>query len=157
LNGLKVMMALLNNWDLKNINNVVFQKGDERIFAVSDLGATFGTPARSFPESKAKDNLEQYKGSDFIRHKSEDGIDFAAPGRPGFVYVVAPKEYKMRVDMQSLGQNIPRADVLWIGKLLTSLSPKQIRDAFRAGGYSDAEVEQFAKTVEKRIGELTDL
>jgi hypothetical protein len=38
-----------------------------------------------------------------------------------------------------------------------ALSPKQIRDAFRAAGYSDSEVEQFAQVVEKRIALLTDM
>ena len=59
--------------------------------------------------------------------------------------------------MQSLGRNIPREDVLWIGQLLSRLSSKQIRDAFRAAGYSDAEVEQLGQVIEKRIGQLTDL
>jgi hypothetical protein len=73
------------------------------------------------------------------------------------VYIVDPKEYAMRIHMESLGHNIPKDDVWWIGQLLGSLSPQQIRDAFRASGYSDAEVEQLAKTVEVRIAKLTDL
>src|SRR6266852_4214752 len=53
-NGLRVMMALINNWDLKDVNNAVYQHGKERIFLVSDLGASFATPGRSFPRDKAK-------------------------------------------------------------------------------------------------------
>src|SRR4051794_7843128 len=44
--GLKVMMALINNWDLKDSNNVLVQvhtnRGDELRYVISDLGATFG-------------------------------------------------------------------------------------------------------------------
>src|SRR3989449_8139275 len=47
LQGLKVMMVLLNNWDLKTANNRVLlvrdETGvDELRYIVSDLGATFG-------------------------------------------------------------------------------------------------------------------
>src|SRR5437588_605623 len=47
LQGLKVLMALLNNWDLKDTNNVVIfapgrgRRGELR-YVISDLGATFG-------------------------------------------------------------------------------------------------------------------
>ncbi|HJZ99422.1 MAG TPA: hypothetical protein VKE70_23085, partial [Candidatus Solibacter sp.] len=157
LNGLKVIMALLNNWDLKNINNQVIEKDGERIFKVKDMGASFGTPGRSFPQSRAKDNLEEYKKSQFIRRTTDDTVDFTTPARPQFVYLVNPKEYTQRVKMESLGHDIPREDVWWMGQLLACLSPKQIRDAFRAAGYSDADVEEFAAVIEKRIAMLTDL
>jgi len=157
LNGLKVVMALINNWDLKDINNVVYQNGDERIFMVSDMGATFGSPGRSFPRDRAKDNVDEYTKSQFICGMTDDTVDFTAPARPRFVYFVDPKEYLMRVHLESLGRNVPRQDVWWIGQLLGCLSPKQIRDAFRAAGYNQDEVERFAQAMEKRIAQLTDL
>jgi hypothetical protein len=158
LNGLKVIMALINNWDLKNINNAVYEKKNgERYFEVSDLGASFGTPGRDYPASKAKDNLDEYKKSKLIKSETENTVDFTTPGRPRFVYIIDPNEYTMRIKMESLGHNIPKEDVWWIGQLMGALSPKQIRDAFRAAGYSDSEVEQFAQVLEKRIALLTDM
>ena len=44
LYGLRTLMAVLNNWDLKDKNNAIYQEGTERIYAVSDLGASFGCP-----------------------------------------------------------------------------------------------------------------
>jgi hypothetical protein len=44
-----------------------------------------------------------------------------------------------------------------MGQLLAKLSPQQIRDAFRAAGYSPEEIEEFAAVLEARIGELTKL
>jgi len=44
-----------------------------------------------------------------------------------------------------------------MGQLLARLSPEQIRDAFRAAGYTPEETEGFAKVVERRIGALTAL
>ena len=49
LNGLRVMMALINNWDLKDENNAGLPGKEFRgrrgplIYMVSDLGASFGT------------------------------------------------------------------------------------------------------------------
>ena len=42
LNGLKVMMALINNWDLKDENNGIYEEEGERIYMVSDLGPVLG-------------------------------------------------------------------------------------------------------------------
>src|SRR5512146_2964553 len=42
MNGLRVMMSLLNNWDLKQVNNSIYVVDGERRYAVSDVGATFG-------------------------------------------------------------------------------------------------------------------
>ena len=56
LNGLRVAMALLNNWDLKDINNAVFyDKGlDRDLFLASDIGATFGTNGLSWTRARSK-------------------------------------------------------------------------------------------------------
>src|SRR5581483_4000026 len=47
-NGLRVMMAVINNWDLKDENTAVLQAegpdGPFQLYEVSDLGASFGTP-----------------------------------------------------------------------------------------------------------------
>ena len=42
LNGLRVMMSLLNNWDLKEVNNSIYNVDGERRYLVNDAGATFG-------------------------------------------------------------------------------------------------------------------
>jgi hypothetical protein len=44
-----------------------------------------------------------------------------------------------------------------MGQMLAKLSPSQIRDAFKAADYSPEETEGFARVVERRIAELTDL
>src|SRR5215471_3030528 len=41
-NGLRVMMALINNWDLKDVNNAVYtdkHSGSSKLYEVSDIGA----------------------------------------------------------------------------------------------------------------------
>jgi hypothetical protein len=61
------------------------------------------------------------------------------------------------MDLRWIGKQVPRADARWMGDLLARLSPEQIRDAFRAAGYSPEETEGFAQVVERRIKELTAL
>jgi len=62
-----------------------------------------------------------------------------------------------RLDLRWIGRDIPRADAKWMGKLLSLLSPEQIRDAFRAAGYSMQEADEFAKVVQGRIAALSAL
>jgi hypothetical protein len=157
LNGLRVLMALINNWDLKDDNNAIYQVGLERIYVVSDLGASFGSAGRTWPPARGKDNLESYRKSKFIRRLTADSVDFAVPARPMWKFWVDPPEVIRRIHLEWIGRNVPRADAKWIGQLLARLSPQQIRDAFRAGGYSPEETEQFAKVLEGRISVLTDL
>ena len=50
-NGLRVMMALMNNWDLKQGNNAIYHlRGGEQRYVVNDLGDTFGKNARPTPQ-----------------------------------------------------------------------------------------------------------
>lgn len=157
LNGLRVLMALINNWDLKDANNAIYQDGLERIYMVSDLGASLGSAGRTWPPAKGKDNLESYRKSKFIRRLTADSVDFAVPARPTWKFWVDPPEVIRRIHLEWIGRNVPRADAKWMGQLLARLSPQQIRDAFLAGGYSPEETEQFAKVLQERISVLTDL
>jgi hypothetical protein len=44
-----------------------------------------------------------------------------------------------------------------MGQILAQLSPGQIRDAFRAAGYSSQEIEGFASVIQNRIAQLNKL
>jgi hypothetical protein len=161
-NGLRVMMALMNNWDLKDENNAVYEvKGDSSSpqlqYMVSDVGATFGTMGLSYPNSSSKGNLPAYASSKFINKVTADYVDFNVPARPSFVHAVDMKELCIRLRLEWIGKHIPRADARWIAQLLSELSRDQIRQAFQAAGFSPAEVDGFADVVEKRIGELQKL
>ena len=157
LNGLKVLMAVINNWDLKDVNNAVYKEDGRDVYYVSDLGASFGTPGRSWPPRKAKGDLDSYTRSKFIRRVTATTVDFEVPARPKFVYWVDPKGTWSRVHLGWIGRNIPLADARWMGHLLARLSANQIRDAFRAAGYSPEEANAFATVMERRIAALTNL
>jgi hypothetical protein len=162
-NGLRVMMAVLNNWDLKDINNAVYQdkRNNRQILLASDIGATFGTNSLSWTVSRSKGNADSYKSSGFLQRVTATDVDFATPKRPNTLLAetvgTGAKQYAMRSGMDWIGNNIPRKDARWIGLLLGQLSHSQLVDAFRAGNFPHAEIETYVKVVEARIAELKGL
>jgi hypothetical protein len=165
-NGLRVLMALMNNWDVKDVNNAVYKtkpgdsKGSgnaEQVYLVSDLGATFGSTGVKVPLDVAKGNLESYKASKFITNVTAEYVDFGAPSRPTLIDTVRPRMFIQRLGLRWIGRGIPRADAKWIGQVLGRLSREQIRDAFRAAGFAPQEVDGFATVVQDRIAQLKAL
>jgi hypothetical protein len=157
LNGLRVMMALINNWDLKDVNNAVYKLHNQRIYEVSDLGACFGTTGRGITRADSKGNLKAYLDSHFIHDVKAETVDFDTPGSPNLIHIVELPEYVKRMEMRSIGKKIPIADAKWIGHILSKLSDGQITSAFTAAGYSPEDTRAFATAVEQRIGELNHL
>ena len=143
--GLKIMMALINNWDMKDSNNKIIytEKNNELRYIISDLGATFGhasttplfwrfTRSRNSPPNYAKAKfLEKVKGN-------RVSIHFGGKNR-------------------GLLKNITVQDAEWIASLLSQLSDTQIRDAFRAANYSPQQIDLLASTVRERTDQLVNL
>jgi hypothetical protein len=156
LNGLRIMMAMINNWDLKEVNNAVYQeKGGSPRYVVADLGASFGETGNTITRSKS--NPEDYYKSEFIQKVTGDHVDFHMSSRPFFLTAVDVPNYNKRTHMQDVAKNIPIGDAIWLGKLLEPLTDDQIRDIFRAAGYNDKDVEGNAIVVKQRIRDLTRL
>ena len=163
LNGLRVMMALINSWDLKDENNAVYEdkKTGRQIFLVSDTGTAFGRTGLHFTNGPSKDNLRAYVRSKFITHKTATTVDFATP-TPSWSLLAETlgfgvKQFLRRQHMLWIGRKIPIQDAKWIGGLLGQLSHQQLIDAFRAGNYPPEQVEQFVAVIESRIHALNDL
>jgi hypothetical protein len=152
LNGLRVMMSLLNNWDLAQTNNSIEEVGGKRRYVVADVGATFENTGNSITRSKSEP--EDYADSIFIEKTSSDYIDFVLHSRPFFLSAINVPNYRDRTRMEEVTKHIPRADARWLGHRLSMLSTKQIRDGFRAGGYTHEEIEVFTQVMRKRIAQL---
>jgi hypothetical protein len=155
MNGLRVMMALINNWDLKPANNAIYSIKGQSYYAVSDLGASFGKTGGI--GSRTKSSLEDYTEAKFVDKAEADVVDLNIKSRPLFVLAVDPYHYFKLTSREKVGKDIPREDAKWLGELLGSLSVEQIRDCFRAAGYSPAEVDGFTKVVQGRIAVLNSL
>jgi hypothetical protein len=158
--GLRVMMALVNNWDLKDVNNGIFVDSDtpeKKIYGVTDVGASFGSSGESYTNKGSKGNLPAYRRSGFLSKVAPHHVDFNFPTHLPFLYVFNLPHFLSEFRNRSIGKHIPRDDAKWIGSLLAQLTPEQIRDALRAGGYSPEQTEGFAAIVEKRIAQLNAL
>jgi len=140
--GLKIMMVLINNWDMKDDNNAILAtKGatdSERRFIISDLGATFGKTGGIFSRSRNKPS--DYVKAEFVKGVRGNVIDFNYSGKN-----------------QKLFDNISVADAKWLASWLGRLSDPQIRDAFRAGNFTSDEVEMLAGAFRARVNALTQL
>ncbi|MFL6373058.1 MAG: hypothetical protein ACJ73D_00175 [Pyrinomonadaceae bacterium] len=140
--GLKIMMAFLNNWDMKEANNVILEKDGKDYYAISDLGATFG---KSGPVGlpifwrigRNRNQPESYADSEFLKGVQSGKIKFAYEGKN-----------------RSEDQDISVASGRWLADLLVQLTDKQIHDAFLAANYSDADISQLSVAVKARIRAL---
>lgn len=151
LQGLKVLMALMENWDLKDENNgilAVQRNGQTELhYIVSDLGTTFGkTGGQSGPISFIK----SIKGS---RNEPEDYVN------DKFIEAVEGNTVRLHYSGKNadMMRDITIADAKWIGGLLSRLSDRQIQDAFRAANYTPEQVRMLSGAVRNRINELVRL
>jgi hypothetical protein len=143
LSGLAVLMALLNNWDLKNDNNkILLVKNDdgtsESRYIISDLGATFGKTGG--PISHSRNEPEKYVKTKFVEQVKGNRVEFAFSGKQGEL-----------LDQVSVEQ------AKWIGGLLAQLSDEQLQDAFRAGNFKPEEIQLLTQAVRARIQQLVNL
>jgi hypothetical protein len=156
LNGLRVMMCLMDNWDLKDDNNAIFEVRGERRFLVSDLGASFGKTGNYFTRSKGVP--ADYSRAKFVARLDSDGVDLVMHSRPPFFFALfEPKDFRQRVRIEHISKDIPVADARWIGHLLAELSPQQLHDCFTAAGYSPEDADAYARAIQQRITELNQL
>ena len=159
-NALRVLMALMNNWDLTDDNNAIYTEdgsSDKAIYMVSDVGSTFGSGRLTWPMGKSRGSLREYMRSKFITKITPDYVNLFVPDRDSFVFLATPREYMQKLRLRWIGRRIPRADAKWLGDQLGRLSRDQIRDAFRAAQYSPEEIEGFASVIELRIAALEEL
>lgn len=165
LSGLKVLMILLNNFDARAANNRVIyvdgQRGTEARYYVTDLGATLGR-AGGLGGTRTKNDLADFLSTKFVRGvDARDGVvEFDYDTRPrgfGHLSVLQPFYYRNEVAKEKAMRGIPVAHARWIGSLLSQLSDEQLRDAFRAAGYSETVRESYVTALRQRINELTEL
>jgi hypothetical protein len=145
--GLKVLMALINNWDIKDANNKILYVrsagGDELRYIISDLGATFGQSG-SIPVawrfSRSRNEPAKFADAEFVDVVVDNNVFFHYGSRSG-----------------SLFGDITVQDAMWTGSLLSQLSTRQLQDAFRAANYTPSEVSLLTGEIRERTNELLRL
>jgi hypothetical protein len=142
--GLKIMMLLINNWDMKDSNNQILATRDETTgedglrYIISDLGGSFGKTGGAI--SRTRNKPSDYEKANFIEKVKGETIAFHYAGKN-----------------KKLFDNISVADSRWLSGLLGHLSDEQIKDAFRAANYSSADVDELSSAFRERINTLAAL
>ena len=146
LQGLKIMMVFLTNWDLLDLQNKVLRVDNngtvEHHFVISDLGATFGKLGNNnlpffFRLGRKTNDPGTWYEAGFVKGVEGGIIDFDFKGKG-----------------RSLMDDITVEHGRWHAQRLAQLSDQQLNDAFRAANYSADEVKLLREGVRERTAEL---
>ncbi len=141
--GLKILMIMINNWDMKDDNNEILAMRNpttgeaELRYIISDLGGSFGKTGGFFSRSRNEPN--DFAKAEFIKAVKGDVIDFNYGGKN-----------------QKLFSGITVADARWLSNLFKGLSDEQIKDAFRSANYTPEEVDLLTAALKSRIAALAN-
>ena len=148
LQGLKIMMVLLKNWDIIEVNNNILgtigRSGQELHYIVGDLGRTFGRLGNNnFPiiyrMGRTTGRPNHYAKSILVREVENGRIKLAYKGK-----------------LRDIFNNVTVPQGRWLADLLIQLSDRQIEDAFRAANYSAADINTLTRAVKAKIDELDE-
>ena len=135
--GLLVLMAMLNNSDLKPEQNKIYEVSDprehaRRIYVVRDLGLTWG---ESGIEDPKRGDVDAFERQGFIKRIEGNRV------------VIDQKNIRYE-----LYDQLTVDDLRWMARRLARLSDAQWRDAFRAAAYTDdAVVNRFIARMKQKI------
>lgn len=139
LSGLVLINVLLSNWDAKETNNNVLAMYDDdrsvkEWYLVADWGGSFGKMGGVMSHSKW--DLDKYSRQRFVEGVSGSSLRLNYSGKmPG-------------------GGTVPLEHARWFAGILGQLTDDQLRQAFKAAGATQTEIEGFAAQLRKRINEL---
>ncbi len=165
LDGLKIIMILLNNFDARKENNKIFYSRRtpegryEAHHYVSDLGATLGRSG-GLGGKRTKNDLKDFLSTRFVMGVEDGAVEFDYDTRPsklGHLSVLYPPYYRSQVKKEKAMRGIPVAHARWVGSLLSQLTDDQLRDAFRAAQYNNETMEGYVQALRERINQLTRL
>ena len=145
LQSLKLLLVLLDNWNIKNENTEILyiretEAGAALLYIISDFDT-------KYDKSGTEPSLWYKRG------KSEESskAKFVEKGKDGSLIFGYSGKHKERL------ANITVTHAKWLSGWLSRLSDQQIKDACRAGNYSPEETQIIAKTIRARINELANL
>ncbi len=151
LNGLKILMMLLSNWDAKDSrdrkgsNTAVYAKsspsGDQLLYSFDDWGATLGTWGGFF--SRDKWNADGFSRQTRAFASSGDGhtIRWGYRGKHG----------------RDVTSGIRIEDIRWLLTYLSGVTDEELRSGLQASGATPPEIAAYAGSLRERISQLQRL
>ena len=166
LDGLKVLMVLLANYDTSIRNNRVLsttnsETGElEAHYVATDIGASLGKVG-GLGGKRSKNMLADFRSSKFVLGVENGMVKFdydTTPKKMGvFASLFKPSYRSSQERKERVMQNISVENARWIGSLLAQLSDEQLRDAFRAANYDEQTMNGFVAVIRDRINQLNHL
>ena len=152
LNGLKIMIMLVSNWDSKDqeqagrgsntkILIVPTRAATEHRYIVSDWGGSMGKWGGILKREKWDCDGYLGQSNDFVKGVKNGEVQWGYSGQ----------------HTSDIKDGIPLTHVQWLMRYLGKLSNAQIHDALRASGASPDEEACFARAVSMRIAALWNL
>jgi hypothetical protein len=148
LNGLKVLMMLLSNWDDKDIrdarrrgsNTAIYKDGRRFLFFIDDWGGSMGRWGHYFTRTKW-DPVDYYTESrEFVRVK-DAALDWGYKG----------------THTGRMADDIRPSDVRWLLRYLGRLSDRQIYAGLIASGATRDQAGVFTEALRMRISQLREI
>lgn len=142
LQGLKILMLLLSNWDTKTSNLAIFRDdafGRTRyIFADVDWGASMGKWGNMFSWSKWDCKGYAQQTPKFLKTAESGELKWGFNGK----------------NRNSMTNDITTDDVRWLLQYLGRITDTQIRTGLEASGASANDTECYARSLRSRIEQL---
>ncbi|MEP7271782.1 MAG: hypothetical protein ABI882_09770 [Acidobacteriota bacterium] len=145
LNGLKIMVMLLSNWDNKDVrdvsrgsNTAIFQTKEDAVYLVTDWGASLGKWGSFISREKWDCRGYQSQNKSFVKGVKNGFVEFGYSGQ----------------HTKDFSQDIKVSDVQWLMQTLGKLSDEQLKSALEAGGTTPDEQICFTKAIRERIERL---
>jgi hypothetical protein len=154
LNGLKIVMMLLSNWDNKDVrdvargsNTAIFEYRMDRDvlearYLIIDWGAALGTWG-SHALSRGRWDCRAYaaQNDEFVLGVEGDHVLWGYKGQRTADAVAG----------------ISRSDVQWLYKYVGGLTDEQLAAGLRASGGTETEIAEFTSALRARLDRLGDL
>ena len=148
LNGLKILMMLLSNWDSKDVrdgsgsNTAVFLQRDSEpatyLYSFTDWGASLGSWGGFFRRDKWDATAYERQTPDFVKGVRNGSIVWGYDG-------------KHRHDITD---RITVSDVRWLVPYLSRITDDEFRAGFVSSGATNLEADRFTRSIRDRIAQL---
>lgn len=150
LNGLKVIMMLVSNWDNKDLrdvkrgsNTAIFQTptkaGLEDRYLVGDWGGSMGKWGGFLSREKWDCRGFRSQSRDFVKGVKGGRVEFGYSGQ----------------HTDTFKNDIRASDVKWLMQYLGRITDNQLRDGLKASGATAEEAECFTQALRDRINQLS--
>ncbi len=135
LSGLKLIVLLTSNWDIKPPNFAVVEAGGNRMYAITDWGQSLGAP-----DMKTHWNCGQFRdGNKWFTHGVEDGYLYMQFGGKAS-------------DVITNGIRVEHAQ--WLLRQLKGLTTERVRQMLTDSGATPDEVACFSSAFAQRLATL---